>query len=1353
MMVRFLHQSFIFKAVILLLIIAACFVFNDVNKVEAQVGTPAAPQNFRAVIGDGYVTLFWEPPTNIGGSAITGYSLSRQLVSGRPCSDFRTISNLDTAHYSHSDTSNTLYYDEDIANGRTAYFCVRARNSSGFGDWSNNDVPISATPQSPTIPTDGNAAIVFGVGTYNNPYIISNPETISSGSGLPLNDRISSLHTHGMSGRPIFREGRTNIYENDDNFRSVATFFKFTRESSSSNYWNIKIDTTPNEINFDLSNNAKSVRSISDNGDETYLSNGTDHNFAVFRHNNSTDRAASATQGLTSLALTLDPQSINAPGAPTNFRATPRDEAVHLSWRAPTVHDQGPVTRYEYKVYNVTDSREVSGKTGWNNTNSTGTSVVVGDLTNDKNYRFNVRATNIAGVGPESISIEATPIDYGDAGSDIIPTLVLDEITIYNDTDLILTWSPPRTSLEITGYEYTTNIERDRWLPTNNIETTYRVTGLTRGETYTFWVRAIAGDVKGIASNSVTGGLTSVNTPKKIANLCVIEDNDTPDDKSDDTCMDTTQIARSLENSNFLTLGWNMPGRNDAPGGFQVTGYEYIVNERSWASTNRGTENRVDITRLEKGRVYDFWVRAVNANGSGVASDRLRVIIPAETGVPDDIDDLDFDDPENKEVVLYWTAPDANSSPITDYQYTSNLASGNWTFIGRAGGGPKKDVNGVSFVSVTITGLTSNTSYTYWVRAVNDAGPGPASNSVSFRVEGTVSGKPKEFTTTTIGNGGVDVSWKAPDDDGGSPILRYELQTGEYTSSDSTPAVSDANGNWTTIDVANTFHTITGLDNSKYYAIFIRAINGNEVSGDSSKQAEIEIAINHIASTTSTPITLNTNAPEQVEGLEASAADRRVILKWRKPNSDRTITGYEFTSDNINWNSAGDKETYTIRNLTNGREYFFRVRAVNSNKDIEPTPLSIIELRSIASESVIVIPNVVQVFAVRNLQASAGDGSIRLVWDPPDITDNSTVNNYQIKINDKQWENIDNSDLDSVDTANGVSIGYTVDELDGSPLVNNRRYAIGIRAVTDLGEGIPVTIYSSPQASVPGQVTGLSADIVGNNIRLSWNEPIYDGGLAITGYLYTMDGITWLPTSGTGTTENIPFTIDNYGETYDLQVRAVNDEGWGVPSSVYSIIPTRSPDPPTNLTGTAGKLSVSLSWSAPANNGGSAISGYRYNINGGTFIDIPQSSGLSYTVKENLTHGVLYSFSVVALNSNGASDPSNTVTLRPLAEGEVASSSEESETVKPHPLNDSENEFVRTICWRIPGCPASVLFIAPVVSVVAVFAAGGRHPALLLFIGGGMFGLFLVLLLPNIFTFLFVGAVGVCTLLLWKFLR
>src|SRR5262249_14093942 len=119
------------------------------------------------------------------------------------------------------------------------------------------------------------------------------------------------------------------------------------------------------------------------------------------------------------------------------------------------------------------------------------------------------------------------------------------------------------------------------------------------------------------------------------------------------------------------------------------------------------------------------------------------------------------------------------------------------------------------------------------------------------------------------------------------------------------------------------------------------------------------------------------------------------------------------------------------------------------------------------------------------------------------------------------------------------------------------------------------------------------------------------------------------------------------GTTYYYKVSAVNGVGEGALSGERSAMPQASatvPGAPTLNSASPGNTQVTLAWSAPASNGGSAITSYTPTASpGGAGCS---SSGLSCTVS-GLTNGTSYSFTVTATNGVGTGAASNAISATP----------------------------------------------------------------------------------------------------------
>lgn len=206
----------------------------------------------------------------------------------------------------------------------------------------------------------------------------------------------------------------------------------------------------------------------------------------------------------------------------------------------------------------------------------------------------------------------------------------------------------------------------------------------------------------------------------------------------------------------------------------------------------------------------------------------------------------------------------------------------------------------------------------------------------------------------------------------------------------------------------------------------------------------------------------------------------------------------------------------------------------------------------------------------------------------------------------------------------------------------------------------PASIYGGdiysvdiPLQTAPQPPTALTASATSpSQINLSWSEPSNDGGSPITGYKIerSVNGGAFsvlVPNTGsTGTTyANTGLT---HSTQYSYRVSAINAIGTSPASDVssdttFDVIPF----PPTNLAATVISSSqINLEWSAPSDDGGSPITGYKIerSTNGGsTWNVLVPNTGNTDTAYSNtgLASTTAYTYRVSAITLVGTSSPSN----------------------------------------------------------------------------------------------------------------
>ena len=383
------------------------------------------------------------------------------------------------------------------------------------------------------------------------------------------------------------------------------------------------------------------------------------------------------------------------------------------------------------------------------------------------------------------------------------------------------------------------------------------------------------------------------------------------------------------------------------------------------------------------------------------------------------------------------------------------------------------------------------------------------------------------------------------------------------------------------------------------------------------------------------------SVPTTVTNLSAAAENRKVTLSWTPATTLVAIIKYQYrwkTGGSYgDWidisGSDGDTRKHTVTGLMNGTAYTFQVRAVSSvgnagnSNEATATPKS--------------IPG-----APTALWHTDGHRAVKLHWTAPADDGGSAITKYKIRFNTRFYE---------TENTSYVVTGQT-GQIDGL-------WHLEVRAVNANGEGpaAPVRVWVH---SATVTIAGGSDVLEGQEAEftLTADRPVLSTSRPLNVSLLVSESETMVESThegaktasfalGATTAEHsVPTHPDTTGEedsdvTVAIQANADYTVGMAA-SAAVTVRDNDDPVPPTNVTITEGHHAVRVSWTAPANDGGSAITAYQVEA-GGTTATTSSGSVTSH-VLDSLADGA-YTIRVRAVHAsgNGAWSNSTSATVGP----------------------------------------------------------------------------------------------------------
>uniref|UniRef100_A0A8C5DN14 Titin n=1 Tax=Gouania willdenowi TaxID=441366 RepID=A0A8C5DN14_GOUWI len=382
----------------------------------------------------------------------------------------------------------------------------------------------------------------------------------------------------------------------------------------------------------------------------------------------------------------------------------------------------------------------------------------------------------------------------------------------------------------------------------------------------------------------------------------------------------------------------------------------------------------------------------------------------------------------------------------------------------------------------------------------------------------------------------VTISWEPPSYTGGCQLDNYIVEKRETTSSD-----------WQTVSATTVRTTIkaTRLKTGSEYQFRVFAEN------------------RYGKSTAVTSPIVTAQFPFSVPDAPGTPFVSTCTLHWTPPLNDGGdhVSHYILErreTSRVTWTIVDDHVdavSYKVTKLVPGKEYIFRIAAVNKfgvGEFLESDPF--------IAQNPFTTPGPPSIPVA---SAVTGD-SVILTWERPGTDGGSEIDGFIVEKRDKdgvRWTRCNRRRL------NDLRFRCT-------GLIEGHCYQFRVLAENAAGMGEP----SEPSDYIkiceavypPGPPTNLKVtDYSGSTVSLSWSKPIYDGGVAVIGFVVEMKEATddeWTSCTPSTCIEETSFTVKRLRENakYYFRIYAMNAAGIGehvdLPEPVVAVERLEAPE-------------------------------------------------------------------------------------------------------------------------------------------------------------------------------------------------
>uniref|UniRef100_A0A8B9ZBZ5 Myomesin 3 n=1 Tax=Anas platyrhynchos TaxID=8839 RepID=A0A8B9ZBZ5_ANAPL len=479
------------------------------------------------------------------------------------------------------------------------------------------------------------------------------------------------------------------------------------------------------------------------------------------------------------------------------------------------------------------------------------------------------------------------------------------------------------------------------------------------------------------------------------------------------------------------------------------------------------------------------------------------------------------------------------------------------------------------------------------------------------------------------------LSWVAPSDNGGSPILGYFIERSEWVPCNDRP-------------VKTCRYPVLGLTEGQTYQFRVKAVNKAGISHPSKASAPVTM----YDPSKDKRVTGHIKVPLPPTNVHASEVrEDYVALAWDEPDPrgreplnyyvEKSIVGSN-SWQMVNLDTPVNSPRFALFDLVKGKSYCFRVRSVNKYGISEPSlpsePIT-------AGAKLATLPPPSQVLAFRDTKTS-----VVLQWDK--LKDGLEPLGYYIYCREtgtEGWQTVNNKPVTFI-----FSPRFTVPGLQPG-----KEYVFCVKSVSEAGlsESSPETdpIVVRPAIARPSAPRGFVLLSCGKSeMTIGWKPPKRRGGTKLLGYFldqHDTSELDWHEVNIQPIPQRV-YTVGNLkeGHLYEFRACAVNMAGVGEvsePSDAFKCEEWTMPEPgpPYDVKFTEVRdSSLMLHWQAPLYTGAGPVTGY--------YVDVceegseewkqinKQPVATTHMKVSDLETGKCFIFRVRALNKAGIGPPS-----------------------------------------------------------------------------------------------------------------